>query len=184
MSENAVHCVRLHEVAPAPWKNGGGVTRELLAWPNANDWAIRVSIADIEQDGVFSSFPDVERHFAVLSGNGVRLEGFGDVRADHTVVRFDGERAPYCELIDGPTRDLNVMIRRGAGRGELAFDDAARAILGADGTTVHGVYCETSETLLWAQGRQTVSLKALSRQDATLARLWRFSICLHSSNEA
>ena len=25
--------VRLADLAPQPWKNGGGTTRELLAWP-------------------------------------------------------------------------------------------------------------------------------------------------------
>jgi len=29
-----------------PWRNGGGVTRELLAWPDSKDWALRVSVAD------------------------------------------------------------------------------------------------------------------------------------------
>ena len=28
----------LADVAPQPWRNGGGVTRELLAWPAAGDW--------------------------------------------------------------------------------------------------------------------------------------------------
>ena len=30
-----------------PWRNGGGVTRELLAWPDSKDWALRVSVADV-----------------------------------------------------------------------------------------------------------------------------------------
>jgi environmental stress-induced protein Ves len=40
-----------------PWKNGGGVTRELLAWPGGGDWQVRISVAEIEADGPFSSFP-------------------------------------------------------------------------------------------------------------------------------
>ena len=39
--------VRVDDVAPVPWRNGGGLTRELLAWPAAQDWAIRISVADI-----------------------------------------------------------------------------------------------------------------------------------------
>ena len=60
-------------IAKTPWKNGGGVTRELLTWPVADDWRVRVSIADVERDGRFSSFPGVRRWFAVLEGEGVRL---------------------------------------------------------------------------------------------------------------
>jgi hypothetical protein len=29
------HTVHLADVPPSPWKNGGGTTRELLAWPSA-----------------------------------------------------------------------------------------------------------------------------------------------------
>ncbi|UUZ58495.1 HutD family protein [Nocardioides sp. B-3] len=46
--------VRRSAVAPQPWANGGGTTRELLV---ADDGARRISLADIEQDGPFSSFP-------------------------------------------------------------------------------------------------------------------------------
>ncbi len=40
-------------VAPQPWRNGGGQTRELLAWPTGADWKLRISRADIESDGRF-----------------------------------------------------------------------------------------------------------------------------------
>lgn len=101
-------------VAPQAWRNGGGATRELYAWPSAEDWQLRVSLADIVQDGPFSPFPGVERHFAVLSGAGVELTLQGHVlRLSSTdgAVRFDGAAAPACRLIDGPTRDLNLMLR-------------------------------------------------------------------------
>ena len=53
--------VRLDEVNPQPWRNGGGMTRELLAWPEAERWRARVSVADIAEDGPFSPFPGVDR---------------------------------------------------------------------------------------------------------------------------
>jgi environmental stress-induced protein Ves len=34
-------------------------------------------------------------------------------------VRFDGEARAECRLVAGPTRDFNVMVRRGAMRAEL-----------------------------------------------------------------
>ena len=41
--------VRLDEIAPQPWRNGAGQTRELLRYP-ADDsvpWQCRISVADI-----------------------------------------------------------------------------------------------------------------------------------------
>ena len=105
--------VRFEDVKPQPWRNGGGVTRELLAWPNADNWVMRLSVADIERDGPFSAFVGIDRWFAVLTGSGVRLGASqrAVVEGDAPVY-FDGAAAPACTLIDGPTRDLNLMIRR------------------------------------------------------------------------
>ena len=101
--------------APAPWKNGGGVTRELLRLPaSGDDWTLRISVADIGADGPFSPFPGITRWFAVLDGVGVRL-AFADrtlnVGPGDAPLRFEGADAPDCTLLDGPTRDLNVMVR-------------------------------------------------------------------------
>ncbi len=108
--------VREADVTPVPWRNGGGLTRELLAWPSPNDWRLRLSVADVAQDGPFSSYPGVTRVFAVLQGAGVVLDFAG---ATHTVcpgdapLVFDGEAAPGCRLLDGPVRDFNLMARGG-----------------------------------------------------------------------
>ncbi|MBX3645631.1 MAG: HutD family protein [Rubrivivax sp.] len=113
-------------VAPTPWKNGGGLTRELLAWPSptreGSDWALRISVADIRADGPFSAFAGVDRWFAVLEGAGVQLglpAGPHKLQAGDAPLAFPGEAAPGCTLLDGPTRDLNLMLRRGAGRGAM-----------------------------------------------------------------
>ena len=108
--------VELRHCAPQPWRNGGGLTRELLAWPAAADWQVRVSVARIERSGPFSAFPGVRRCFAVLQGAGVRLQlpsGPCVLTPADEAVGFDGAAAPDCELIDGPTEDLNLMATRG-----------------------------------------------------------------------
>lgn len=99
------------------WRNGHGWTREVLRMPeSADDWDWRLSIAEIEHDGPFSSFPGIERILVLLHGNGVRLRfDDGELREvvpPHGRVRFAGERALTGELIDGPTHDLNLMWRR------------------------------------------------------------------------
>jgi uncharacterized protein len=109
--------VRASDVTPQPWRNGGGRTRELFAWPAGSDWKLRISLADIDADGPFSAFAGVQRWFAVVSGAGVvlALPTQGDRRltiADEPLA-FDGAAAPDCHLIDGSTRDLNLMLRGG-----------------------------------------------------------------------
>ncbi len=124
--------VRADGVEPSPWRNGGGVTRELLRRPapqaadagrSADDWVLRISLADIAADGAFSAFDGVTRWFAVLAGAGVDLhwtapdstldlESGLAMRMADSPLEFDGADAPFCSLLDGPTRDLNVMVRR------------------------------------------------------------------------
>ncbi len=110
--------VHVKDVTPQLWKNGGGRTRELLTWPPEGDWQLRISLADIEADGPFSAFPGVTRWFTVIEGRGVELR-FGDgtetLGLGSAPLRFDGADAPGCTLIDGPTRDLNLMLRGGEG---------------------------------------------------------------------
>jgi hypothetical protein len=111
-------CLRLADRPAQSWRNGGGVTHELLAAP-AGPWRWRLSVATIAADGPFSAFPGVERWFTVIEGHGVELALGGAPRAlrlGDPPLRFDGAAAPGCRLLDGPTRDLNLMLRGVAGR--------------------------------------------------------------------
>jgi environmental stress-induced protein Ves len=100
------------------WKNDGGWTTEIAREPAdpAIEFRWRVSIADIESDGPFSTFPGVARELLLLSGNGIELD-IDDapplrLAARFQRVCFDGEARVDCRLIAGPTRDFNVMTRR------------------------------------------------------------------------
>jgi hypothetical protein len=113
------HITALADAASSPWKNGGGVTRELVAWPNAQDWLWRMSVAEVACSGPFSRFEGVQRWFAVLSGAGVQLDlRTGSAVASHTLtptsapLGFEGELPVHCKVIDGPTQDFNLMLRR------------------------------------------------------------------------
>ena len=87
-------------LAPTPtavWKNGGGVTREIVASPegaplDAFDW--RVSLADVSADGPFSSFPGVDRTLTVVEGAGMDLM----VGGEHHIV---GSMQMPGDLVDG-----------------------------------------------------------------------------------
>lgn len=85
----------------------------------AFDW--RLSIAEIERDCAFSVFPGCDRQLVLLSGNGMTLafdDGAAgtteavDVLPPHGRAAFAGERPLHCRLLDGPTHDFNVMVRR------------------------------------------------------------------------
>ena len=115
--------VNLGDVAASPWRNGGGVTRELAVWPTGgDDWTWRMAIAEVAQDGPFSCFPGVNRWFAVLAGDGVRLAVAGqahELTRDSAPLRFAGDAATDCRLLGGATRDFNLMLRRDRADGTM-----------------------------------------------------------------
>lgn len=107
------------------WKNGGGWTTELSASAKGDggdfDW--RVSIAEIESDGAFSTFPGCDRFIALLDGPGMELQfdAAEPVRLDQRLrfVRFAGEAKTFGRLLGGAVRDFNVIVRRDALRAEV-----------------------------------------------------------------
>ena len=125
------HRIALQDIPATPWRNGGGMTHELVVFPVREHWHWRMSVADIEHDGPFSSFEGVQRWFVVLSGAGVRLSIDG---ADHSLtaasepLAFDGNAATQCRLVAGPTRDFNLMVSQGRGRMERVNGDVAKAV--------------------------------------------------------
>jgi hypothetical protein len=107
-------------VDPRPWRNGAGQTRELLVWPeDVTSWQMRISLASITRSGPFSPYPGVQRWLAVIEGNGVVLRMAGkEYRLDaaSAPLHFGGDVPADCELLDGPTSDLNLMITDGHGQ--------------------------------------------------------------------
>lgn len=97
-----------------PWKNGGGITHEVLRSPqNKTEYEWRVSLAEIDRPGPFSSFAGYQRHMALVKGRGVRLK-FGDGRDVELnragdLVHFDGGISVECDLIQGSCLDLNLI---------------------------------------------------------------------------
>ena len=170
-----IRTVQLGDVPLQPWRNGGGATQELLTWPAATDWVLRISVARIDANGPFSAYPGVERWFAVLAGEGVVLR-FAARRAMLSAgsepLRFEGAAAPQCELLDGPTQDLNLMVRSDAGRGGMALVVAGKDWIST--AAVRAVYTAEAATL-HVEGRGPVELKAgtLAWSDQAAHQTWR-----------
>ena len=101
-----------------PWKNGGGVTREVAAFPpgaglDAFEW--RISLAQIDADGPFSAFPGIDRVLTVIDGAGLIMTVDERLLALHSAsppLAFAGEAAVTARLTDGAISDLNLMVRR------------------------------------------------------------------------
>lgn len=116
------------------WKNGGGVTREVVAFPpgaSIDDFGWRVSIADVETAGPFSCFSGVDRVLAVLHGMLRLTEADGpsvELRAEDPPHAFPGDAAVVGAPIGGDVRDLNVMVRRGQWRAVIWRCEAAQPI--------------------------------------------------------
>jgi uncharacterized protein len=163
-------------VRAQPWRNGGGFTRELLAWPAAQDWIFRVSLAQVARNGPFSSFPGIERWIALVDGAGMTLHfeaGAERLFVGREPFRFDGALAPGCSLERGATVDLNLMVDRTRGSGQLV-----RAGSGAwtDESNWRGVFTASPCTLA-VEDRPPVELGAmvLFVRCAAAAERWRLS---------
>lgn len=106
-----------------PWRNGGGFTTELAREGEGERFTWRLSIAEVERDGPFSDFAGCERTIMLIEGAGMRL-AFDDGREividrPHVPFVFDGASRPGCRLIDGPVRDLNLIVDTARARGML-----------------------------------------------------------------
>ena len=164
--------VALADVVPSAWKNGGGVTRELLAWPSPTEWVFRMSVAEVQADGPFSNFTGVQRWFAVLSGAGVRLRLGAQVPYEEHALTpasapfcFDGELPVDCTLIDGATQDFNLMVRADQARAQM------QRVVGSLQTEAKGPRCvavwsgDTGADLWLGQECTHVSAHTLAWQD-------------------
>ncbi len=101
--------VRSDRVAPQPWPNGGGSTRELLL---ADDGAWRVSLADISTAGAFSPFPGRSRLLTVVDGPVLALlvDGVETLVEPRRPFAFDGGAEVSATIPEGPVRALNLIV--------------------------------------------------------------------------
>jgi environmental stress-induced protein Ves len=150
-----------------PWKNGGGVTREITAWPpgaGMDDFDWRISMANVDVAGPFSRFEGVDRVLAILSGVlALRFEDGAPTRLDEKSgpLAFAGEAACLGTPRDGGVVDLNVMIRRGWGRAKvrrqrqaepIACTGDALFLLALDAAILGGAPCGPWDAVLAERG--------------------------------
>jgi environmental stress-induced protein Ves len=156
--------LRAAERVAVPWKNGGGITREVAAFPegagfDAFHW--RISIADVAAGGPFSRFPGIDRVLTVIEGRGLVLsvEGMADVDLNERShpFAFAGDAACDGLLLFGPIRDLNVMTRRGV------CTAAVRRVLAPE-----EIICRAAATVLVALAPVSLGVERLAPYDAAI----------------
>jgi uncharacterized protein len=162
-----------------PWKNGGGVTRELLKLPHPTDPArflVRLSIATVATSGPFSLFPGVDRTLLLLDGRGMAwsIDHAPEVILDQRwqPFAFPGEAEIHCRLLGGPVRDFNLMVDRATAGATLEVLHLApgetRTVAGAWTVLLHVLEGRASaagtslavEETLWLEAPEALALRS------------------------
>jgi environmental stress-induced protein Ves len=144
---------------PVPWKNGGGVTREVAASPagaSLSDFEWRVSTAEVTSAGPFSLFPGVDRILSILEGElSLAIDARPPVRlaAGGAPLAFAGDVPVHSTPLSATVTDLNVMARRGRFAAAVSRADVA-------GTSTFTLRADT--TLLFALAELGVEVAGAS----------------------
>ncbi|MDH6627386.1 environmental stress-induced protein Ves [Streptomyces sp. LBL] len=167
--------LRWSQYRSMPWKNGGGVTREVASGavqaPMASteitdgyDW--RVSVADVDAGGPFSAFPGIDRVITLVEGEGMVLtvDGTAHPVGPLSPFAFSGDAATDCRLEAGAVRNMNVMTRRSRATAQLRLITVAAA-RGAE------MACAAGETLLVMAVTDGIAVGGPGGRETTLGRL-------------
>ena len=95
-----------------PWKNGGGVTHEIIKREENGKLIWRFSVADVTSDGPFSKFEGLSRILTVIEGGGLMLAtGQSWIEAlPFEPVAFSGDAPITSTRLNGNVQDFNVIF--------------------------------------------------------------------------
>lgn len=117
--QDTIRYIPAAELQATPWKNGGGVTRQIAIFPadaNMDTFIWRISAADVATDGPFSYWEDIDRILVLTQGGPMRLTrtdtGQESLLDTGARLYFAGETPYTAALQAGPVRDFNLMLRR------------------------------------------------------------------------
>ncbi len=175
---------------PTPWKNGRGVTEDVLLLPQGathENFDIRISRAPIVDESQFSPFPGIDRTITRLGENPLvlRFEDGEEVALGHlSPYRFDSASAPSSQLPGGASQVMNVMTRRGRWSARVAVvgnsDGGSMSVPLGGLLVVHAVRGECIASPGRIDAGETLIVRDVARVDIAPGR---DSVCLVAAFE-
>ncbi|MGI5423904.1 HutD family protein [Streptomyces sp. CA-179760] len=167
--------LRWSEYRSVPWKNRGGTTREvasgtvhapLASMEPADGFDWRVSVADVDAGGSFSTFPGIDRVITLVEGEGMVLtvDGTPHPVGPLSPFAFSGDAATDCQLEAGAVRNMNVMTHRDRATAQVRIITVAAA-------QGEEMACATGETLLVMAVTEGIAVGGPDGRETTLGRL-------------
>jgi environmental stress-induced protein Ves len=109
--------IRRQDFRQSRWRNGMGASWEIASCPpDTEDFGWRFATALIETDVPFSLYPDVDRIFTLIAGQGLDLDfkGRPNLAVDKLFVPhpYPCDVPTFCRLRGGPCVALNLFTRR------------------------------------------------------------------------
>ncbi|WP_031128855.1 HutD/Ves family protein [Streptomyces aureocirculatus] len=167
--------LRWRDYRSVPWRNGGGLTREVTSGrvqvpltseelADSFDW--RVSVADVDADGPFSPFAGIDRVITLVEGEGMLLtvDGTRHEVGPLNPFAFSGDAVTDCRLVAGAVRNVNVMTRRGRAKADVRIVRVAAA-------EAAEMACATGETLLVVAATEGIAVGGPDGPETPLGRL-------------
>ena len=153
--------LRAQDYPRMPWKNGGGFTEEITrdSGEGLDGFGWRLSIADIEESGGFSTFAGYQRIITVLQGDGMRL--LVDGQPSRPLLPFDafafsGESQVSCKLLGGAIRDFNLIYAPQRYRARLQWFDGTSRLYSSASTVL--LFAASSHVEVSMAGREVQRL--------------------------
>jgi len=190
MKEILMKIIHAEDKPLVPWKNGGGLTREIAAYydkEHYQDFLWRISMAIIDAPCTFSRFDGIDRSIAVLAGKGIFLNsGTNPVTLALTkeAFSFRGEEDITATPFEGTTTDLNIMTRRGFFSHQMEYCPFAKEMLFEIGAEITFIVAKNEVTIKgqslprlacatdFEKGEE-IELKARGRGEVFIIELYR-----------
>ena len=149
-----MNIVRTAELVATPWKNGQGLTKQLMIEPAGIGFPTdpargpfhwRVSCAQVDGPNDFSQFPGYDRWLLVWKGEGLILNG--ESLPPFSPLFFYGDEPTQCRLERGPVVDFGLIFDRARIRASVEVMTIRQTVIGhKQGTLL--LFCAEKSSLI------------------------------------
>jgi environmental stress-induced protein Ves len=136
-----VTLLRAGGLVAAPWRNGRGVTRDVVTVLGRDgDLRWQASLAELTEDCDFSDYAGFDRVFTPVAGGGIALSHDGGPFVPCpllTLHAFAGETRTRCRIGGEAGRAFNVITARGRHRAHVEVLRLAAGMPAPSGAVLH-----------------------------------------------